>query len=62
MCGLQRCSAGVCVLRQRGSRSDGRRQRVVVLSDAEVRDVAYCVYRATLCMAGWLAGWLRWWR
>jgi hypothetical protein len=47
--GLQRCSAGVCVLRQRGSRSGGRRQRVVVmLSDAEVRDVAYCLYRVGL--------------
>jgi hypothetical protein len=47
MYGLQRCSAGVCVLKQRGSRSDGRRQRVL-LSDAEVRDVAYCLYKAAL--------------
>ena len=52
--GLQRCSAGVCVLEQKGSRSGGRRQRAV-LSDAEVRDVAYCLYKATLCMADWLA-------
>ena len=41
-CELQRCSAGVFVLRQRRSRSGGRRQRVV-FSDAEVRDVAYCL-------------------
>ena len=56
-----RCSAGVFVLRQRGGRSGGRLRRVL-LSDAEVRDVAYCLsvclYRATLCCVR--LSWQRW--